>query len=52
MEKFIKDKLINNQIDKMLFLIFFCVVIIFFNSIKIKKNNKDTIELLSVISEL
>ena len=52
MEKLIKEKLINNQIDKMLFLIVVCVVIICLNCVKTKKNNKDTIELLGIITDL
>lgn len=52
MEKVIQEKLIINQIDKMLFLIVVCTVVICLNCLKTKKNNKDTIELLSYISEL
>ena len=51
-EKFLSQRLAINSIDKMLTLVFICVVLTALNNIKSKENNRRTSELLEIISAL
>ena len=52
MEKIIKERLSNNSIDKMLFLVGVYLLIISFNTIKHKENNNKMMELISLICKM
>ena len=51
-ERFIVQKLANNSIDKMLFIILLCLLVTSLNTLKYRDNNKQTKELINLIFKL
>lgn len=52
MERLAKQQLKSNQGNTMIFLVIVCVSFISLNCLKCKQNNKDTIELINMISQI
>lgn len=52
MERLAKQQLKSNQGSAMIFLVIVCVSFISLNCLKCKQNNKDTIELINMISQI